>query len=61
MSKIGSAVALVKLVWWSPYFALAPLARVNRRMLYPAASAVSIAATLMMPDYTNRDISQEHA
>jgi hypothetical protein len=26
-----------------------------------ACAVVSIIATLMMPEYTNRDISQEHA
>jgi hypothetical protein len=35
--------------------------RIRDRLYIAACALVSIIATILMPDYTNRDISEEHA
>jgi hypothetical protein len=46
-------IAAALLAWTGSGYAIA--------VYITACAVVSIIATLLMPDYTNRDISQEHA
>jgi len=64
-SSIGYQLASVIAGGPAPLIAAAPLAATGSGYVIAAyiafCAVVSIIATVLMPDYTNRDISQEHA